>query len=226
MIKKIYLILILAFIIRVWNLWYPKAYIFDEVYHGFTAQEIAKANPKAWEWWNPSPQGFAYEWTHPYLAKMIMAGSVVLFGVNDQKAQWAFRFPAVLFGVGSIYLVYLLGKTIFKKEEIGLIAAFLLTFDGLHFVMSRVGMIDIYFLFFMLGTIYLTLKERYFWAGIWLGLACATKWTGFYIFPVVGIILLGKFFADFHLPGERLRHLGGVLSQRARNFAIPSLFTG
>ena len=162
--EKLYLFLILlfAFIIRFWNLWHPQAYIYDEVYHAFTAQEMAKGNVKAWEWWNPSPKGFAYEWTHPPLAKLIMAGGVLLFG----KSQFAFRFPGIFFAVGVIYLVYLLGRGIFKNERIALLSAFLVSFDGMLFVMSRIGMADISFLFFLLGTIYFCLKEKYLWSGM------------------------------------------------------------
>jgi len=196
--RKLYLSLILLFalITRVLNIWHPQAYIFDEVYHGFTAQEIAKGNIKAWEWWNPSPEGFAYEWTHPPLAKLIMAGGVLLFGKNDAVSQYAFRFPAVLFGVGVIYLTYLLVIKIFNNEKIALIAALLLSLDGLLFVMSRVGMTDVYFLFFLLFTILMALEEKYLFSGIFLGLSLATKWTGIYLYPVIFLILMQKLFLE------------------------------
>jgi len=195
---KFYLVLILifAFVLRVWNIWYPKVYIFDEVYHGFTAQEMAKGNIMAWEWWNNPPKGFAYEWTHPPLAKLIMAGGILLFGKNDQVSQYTFRIPAVLFSLGVIYLIYLLTKELFKNERIGLWAAFLFSFDGLGFVMGRIGMADIYFLFFLLLTIYLLLKEKYFWSAMSLGLAIATKWTGIYLYPVIILILLTKLISN------------------------------
>jgi Gpi18-like mannosyltransferase len=187
-------ILLLAFGLRIWNIWHPRAYIFDEVYHGFTAQEMAKGDIKAWEWWNNPPEGFAYEWTHPPLAKVIMAGSVLLFGHNDKLSQYAFRVPGVFFGIGAIYLTYLLTKEIFKNERLALLAAFLFSLDGLAFVMSRVGMVDIYALFFLLLTIYLVLVKKYFWSAISLGLAIGTKWTGVYLYPIVGLILLAQSF--------------------------------
>ncbi|MFC1711166.1 glycosyltransferase family 39 protein [Patescibacteria group bacterium] len=202
---KMYLMIILlfAFVLRAWNLWHPTSYIFDEVYHGFTAQEMAKGNIKAWEWWNTPPEGFAYEWTHPPLAKLIMAGGVLLFGKNNEVSQYAFRFPAVLFGLGVIYLIFLLAREIFRNEKIGLLAAFLASFDGLSFVMSRIGMADIYFLFFLLLSIYLTLKEKYIFSGISLGLAIATKWTGIYLYPVIGMLLIKKM--NFNLKTIKLQ---------------------
>ena len=205
--KKLYLFLILlfAFIIRFFNLWHPQAYIFDEVYCAFTAQEIAKGNIKAWEWWNPSPEGFAYGWTHPYLAKLIMAVGVLIFG----QSQFAFRLPAAIFGTGVIYFIYLLAKQIFKNEKIALLSAFIASFDGLMFVMSRTGMLDIFLLFFLLGTIYFCLKEKYLWSGIFLGCSIATKWTGVYLVPVIGAILLYRICKDpvFTSQGGLLKHV-------------------
>ncbi len=203
--KTIYLILILtaAFLVRFWRLWYPQAYIFDEVYHGFTAQEMAKDNIQAWEWWNTPPEGFAYEWTHPHLAKEIMALSTLIFG----QSQFSFRLPAVFFGVATVYLTYLIAKQIFKKENVALMAAFFVCFDGLNLTMSRVGMTDIYFLFFLLLTIYLSLKEKCFYSGISLGLSLATKWTGLYLYPVIGVILFLKFTSEM----KKIHPLKGVI---------------
>lgn len=181
------LILFFAFFSRLYRLHQPDKHYFDEVYHAFTAQEMVKGNKAAWEWWNRPPEGFAYEWTHPPLAKLLMASGILIFG--NQPFGW--RLPAVVFGTGTIFLIFLLAKKLFN-EEIALLAALLASFDGLLLVMSRIGMSDIYFLFFLLATIYLALKEKNFLSGICLGLAIATKWTGIYLYPVVGMILLSK----------------------------------
>jgi len=66
------LILLLAFFTRFWRLGIPDTYHFDEVYHAFTAKEMLLGNSAAWEFWNTPPEGFAYEWTHPPLAKLFM----------------------------------------------------------------------------------------------------------------------------------------------------------
>ncbi len=218
---KLYLGLILffSFVIRVFNIWHPPDYIFDEVYHGFTAQEMAKGNIKAWEWWNASPEGFAYEWTHPPLAKLFMAGGVLLFGQNNKMAQYAFRFPATLFGVGVIYLTYLIARQVFKNEKIGLLAAFILAFDGLLFVMSRVGMADVYFLFFLLFTILLSLKKNYLLSAVCLGMAIGTKWTGLYLFPAVIVLLVKQFLEEKNTNKIRLKYVVSFLGY----FIVPPL---
>src|SRR5260221_7420806 len=102
--KKI-LILILGFATfsRIFNIWYPTGYVFDEVYHAFTAKEYLLNHKEGWEWWNSPPAGVAYEWTHPPLAKEIMALSM---GVVHSTDAWAYRLPGALLGVLSVYLVY------------------------------------------------------------------------------------------------------------------------
>ncbi len=182
----LFLILVFSFLTRIINLGYPKAYVFDEVYHAFTADQMVKGNKAAWEWWNSPPKGFAYEWTHPPLAKLIMAGGLIVgrgLGIKNDFFSW--RLPAVFFGTAVIFLVYFLTKELLKSEKAALIASFLLACEGLTLVMSRIGMSDIYFLFFILLALFLAFKKRSFLTGICWGLALATKWTGIYLFPLV-----------------------------------------
>ena len=86
--KFLIAILIFSAFVHFFRFDYPNAYVFDEVYHGFTAKEYAKGEIKAWEWWNTPPPGVAYEWTHPPLAKEIMAVSLKIFNTED---PWGWR---------------------------------------------------------------------------------------------------------------------------------------
>src|SRR3989304_7304184 len=90
------LILLLAAILRLYRLDFPNKYVFDEVYHAFTAKEFLAGRKVAWEWWTTPPPGVAYEWTHPPLAKEIMAASMFILHTQD---AWAWRLPGALFGV-------------------------------------------------------------------------------------------------------------------------------
>src|SRR3989344_601 len=149
---KIILILILAltFLLRAYSLNYPTGYVFDEVYHAFTAREYLKGHKEAWEWWTTPPSGVAFEWTHPPLAKEIMAISMY---VSKTEASWAWRLPGILLGTLSVYILYLISKEIFKNEKISIFATFIFSIDGLNFVQSRTGMNDIYFVTFMLTSL-------------------------------------------------------------------------
>jgi len=189
--KLIIILLLFAALTRFYHLGQPKDFYFDEVYHAFTAVEMVKGNPAAWEWWNTPPEGMAYEWSHPPLAKLSMAAGVLLFG--QQALGW--RFFGALLGIGCVFLVYLLGKEIFNRK-VGILAASLFVLDGLPLVISRIGMNDIYFLFFGLLALWLFLKNRYLFSGLAFGLSLASKWTAIYWFLVFGFCWLLQFLKE------------------------------
>ena len=160
------LILILAAFLRLYRLDFPNKYVFDEVYHAFTAKEYLLGHKEAWEWWTKPPPGVAYEWTHPPLAKEAM--TVSMFLVRSQDG-WAWRLPGALLGILSVYLVYLLGKKLLQNENAALIAAFVFSIDGLNFVQSRVGMNDIYLVTFILISLLFVLNNKFFYSALFLG---------------------------------------------------------
>jgi len=181
-------ILLFAAITRLFDLGSPSSEYFDEVYHAFTAKVILHGDPKAWEWWNTPPTGFAYEWTHPPVAKLGMVLGMLVFGENS----FGYRIPGALLGIGSVLLVYLLAVQIFKDEAVGLLSAAAFSLDGLTLVMSRIGMNDSYLLFFSLLAIYLYLRDKNFLSAIFFGLAVASKWSAIWAIPIFGIIFLSR----------------------------------
>jgi dolichyl-phosphate-mannose-protein mannosyltransferase len=182
------LILLFAFVTRTFNLGSPNKEYFDEVYHAFTARVILHGDPKAWEWWNTPPEGFAYEWTHPPLAKLGMVAGMLVFGENS----FGWRIPGALLGVGAVFLIYLLAKTLFKDEAIALLSAGVFSLDGLPLVLSRMGMNDPYILFFALLSIYLFFKKKDFWSALSFGLALASKWSAIWAIPILFVLWLRR----------------------------------
>ncbi|MBI2337805.1 phospholipid carrier-dependent glycosyltransferase [Candidatus Daviesbacteria bacterium] len=180
-------ILLLAAFLRLYRLDFPNKYVFDEVYHAFTAKEFLANHKEGWEWWNTPPPGVAYEWTHPPLAKEIMA--VSMFALRTQDA-WSYRLPGVLFGVLSVYLVYLLGLKLLNSQKAALIAAFVFSLDGLNFVQSRTGMNDIYYVTFVLACLLLLLNKQFIFAAIVFGLALSSKWASIYAYLIFIPLLL------------------------------------
>ncbi len=185
--KFLILILVFSAFIHLFRFDYPNTYVFDEVYHGFTAKEYAKNEIKAWEWWNTPPQGVAYEWTHPPLAKEIMAASLLLFNTED---PWGWRLPGVLLGIISTYLVYLLARKLTQNEKASLLAAAVYSVNGLLLVQARTGMNDIYVVTAMLTSILLLIHKKFFLSSLFLGLALASKWSALYLYGVIFITLL------------------------------------
>lgn len=182
----LYLILSFSLLVRIIGLGNPSTDYFDEIYHAFTARSLAHGEPYVWDWQSASPAGFAYEWTHPPLAKEIMAISIYVFGENS----FVWRLPGSLLSVLSIALVYMIAETLFKRRDIALISAALMSLDGLVLTMSRIGTADVYFLFFMLLCFYLFLKDKHFASAAALGLSAASKWSAIWFLPVLVLCLL------------------------------------
>lgn len=188
---RIFLFIVLgfAFVTRIFNLGNPPTMYFDEVYHAFTAKVMIGTDAtKAWEWWNTPPSGFAYEWTHPPLAKLGMILGMTIFGQNS----FGYRVPGALLGVGAVFLIYLIAKNVFKDEVIGLLSAAVFSLDGLPLVMSRIGMNDSYILFFSLLSIYLFSKQKDFFSAVSFGLAISSKWSALWAAPIIFVLWLKR----------------------------------
>lgn len=181
------LILVVTFFLRIIRIDYPQSYVFDEVYYPFTAKEYLKGNSDAWVWWTQPPPGNAYQWVNPPFPQEIMAITMSLLSSQGSRA---YRLPGVLFGVLSVFLVFKITELLFKNSSTSLLAAFLFSIDGLNFVQSRTGMIDIYLTSFILLSLFFLLKKDHLLAATFLGLALGGKWTALYMIPLYGILLL------------------------------------
>lgn len=187
------IIVLFAFFTRLVRVSWPPTYYFDEVYHAFTARTYLHNDPKGYEYWQTPPQGVAYEWTHPPLAKLLMAFSMLIFGENS----FGWRISSVLAGTGVVIMTGYLAHKLFGNKLVTLLTLLLISFDNLLLVMSRLAMNDMHFLFFALVAIafYLEMKEAllvkkpnanrgiacFIAATIALSLSLASKWTAIYV---------------------------------------------
>lgn len=167
------------FFATLWRLGLPNEKIFDEVYHARTAMEyIQGINP--------------YEWTHPPLAKLIIA--VGCLGLGDNG--WGWRIMGVIFGAVALGLFYLLAHKTFESRRIATIATGLLAIDGVFFVQARTAMTNTYVVFFIivaaLGLISYLKKNHepsLLLMGIGLGGALATRWSAMYAWGIMLLVL-------------------------------------
>ena len=83
------------------------------------------------------------------LIRILVAFSLLIFSPQIKLAQ----FIATPFFLGTIYLIYLLGKILYKNEWIGLFAAFLFSFYQVVYDNSRWLLLDIPMTFFNYGRI-------------------------------------------------------------------------
>ena len=173
------LILLFAAITRFANLGRPNELVFDEVYYVDGARDLLAYGVE-------SQSGEAEFVVHPPLGKWLIAIGIQIFGDNP----FGWRFSAALFGLASVSLIYFITQSLFKSNFLCLAATALISLDGLHLVMSRTALLDIFLSFFILLTFYLVIQEKYWPAGIAMGLALATKWSALYLLIALILFLL------------------------------------
>ena len=179
-ISPISLILTFALSFRLWRLDTPKGYIFDEIYYAKNAYSLISSGVEL------DQQGGAEFVVHPPFGKWLIGIGIKLFGNNE----FGWRSSSALFGSASVLLIYLIAKRLFKSEFLALSAALLMAVDGLSLVMSRVALLDIFLMFFILLTFYFLLKENYWLSGIAIGLGLSTKWSAAFLIPILLLLTL------------------------------------
>jgi dolichyl-phosphate-mannose-protein mannosyltransferase len=136
----------------------------------------------------------------PEMGKLLIAVGEWLFGLNS----FGWRFVSAVFGSLAILLMCRIARRMTRSTLLGCVAGLLMSLDGLEFVLSRSGILDIFLMFFVLAAFGCILIDRDIsraqlaeraarregghlgprlgirrWrvaAGVFLGLAVATKW--------------------------------------------------
>ena len=173
------LILLLTALIRFWNLGTPDKLVFDEVYYVDGAKDYLTNGVE-------TTKGAAEFVVHPPVGKWLIALGIQILG--DSPAGW--RLSAAIFGTFSILLIYLVALRLFSSQFLALVSAGLMSIDGLHLVMSRTALLDIFLMFFLLAAFLALLHERHIVAALLLGLALGTKWSAIYFIAAILIYLL------------------------------------
>jgi len=168
-------ILTFALSIRLWRLSLPTGYIFDEVYYAKNANSLLSSAVEL------DAQGQAEFVVHPPFGKWLIAIGIRFFG----NEEFGWRFASAIFGTLSILLIYLIVKKLFNSEFLSITAALLMAFDGLNLVMSRVALLDIFLMFFILLSIYFLITNNLWLSGSAIGLALSIKWSAAFLIPLV-----------------------------------------
>ena len=181
-IAPISLIIAFALILRLWRLNLPKGYIFDEVYYAKNANSLIRNGVEL------NAQGQAEFIVHPPLGKWLIGIGIKVFG-ND---EFGWRISAAVIGTLSVVLIYLITKELFKSVFLSNVAAALMALDGLALVMSRVALLDIFLMFFILLAFYFLIKNDLWLSGVAIGLAAATKWSAIFLIPFFILLTLNS----------------------------------
>jgi len=196
----------------------PRAIVFDETYyvkdawsilhHGVEWQPVTNANSLIIAGHTNifqacSGTGCGEYVVQPEVGKYMIAIGEWLFGLNS----FGWRFASAVFGTVAILLVCRIARRMTRSTLLGCIAGVLMSLDGLEFVLSRTGILDIFLMTFVLAAFGCVVIDRdksrarlaeavaaaggglrgsrprlgfrkwQLLAGIFLGLAVGTKWN-------------------------------------------------
>lgn len=147
------------------------------------------------------------EWAaHPPLGKWFIAAGMAVFG----SGPFGYRCAAAVAGVLAVLLLARIARRLTGSTVLGCAAGLLLALDGSWLVLSRVSMLDIFLLVWVLAGFGCLLIDRdrtraamaagaggsfvrHGWrlaAGVCFGLGCATKWSGVYAMLFFWVLVL------------------------------------
>lgn len=196
----IYLILILAAFLRLYNLdSLPISLFGDEIDVGYHAWALISTGKDYMGNVLPAYIQSLAEWRTPLLSYFI-APFVGLLGPNP----FALRLPVALLGVLNVYLVYLLTNQLFKnktlsifnfKIKLGLISALILAITPWHLHLSRIAVDSTLLLSLLLSGVYFFLKaleseKFYIFSAICFSLTFYTYATANLFTPLLLLALL------------------------------------
>ena len=194
------LISLMALGFRIWHLGKIKGFIFDEVYYAKDAHSLLLHGV---EMVNSTTASYV---VHPPMGKWIIALGIKAFGFNE----FGWRISAAVIGSLAVLVMYFTAQKLFNNSLLSACAALFMAFDGLELVQSRTALLDIFLMFFLQLAFLALIYSQHWVAGILLGLAAATKWTGLYYMIAFGAFMI---YADF-----RRRQTQSRINESAFNF--------
>ena len=128
-----------ALLLRVWHLGTPKGFVFDEVYYAQNANSLLHHGVEL------DPKTAAAQFiVHPPVGKWMIALGIKIFGYHE----FGWRISATVVGSLSIVMIFYIAKRLFNNYYLSLAAGILMSADGLHLVLSRTALLDIFLMFF------------------------------------------------------------------------------
>ena len=161
------LVTVLAGVLRMWRLGEPKSILFDETYyakdgyslleHGYVRTFVEKANERivagdTTDIFTADPAKVV----HPEVGKWMIAAGEGIFGMDP----FGWRFAAAVAGTLTVLVLARLVRRLTGSTLLGCVAGLLLCFDGLHFVMSRLALLDIFMTFWLVCAVACLVADR------------------------------------------------------------------
>jgi dolichyl-phosphate-mannose--protein O-mannosyl transferase len=212
---------LLAFFLRVWKLGTPREFEFDETYyakdawsmlnHGYVREYVENANDRILDGrttsglWEQNPSMVV----HPEAGKWMIALGEKAFGMDP----FGWRIAAAVVGSLMVLVMCRLVRRLTGSTLLGCVAGLLLCLDGMHLVLSRLALLDVFLAFFLLCAAACLVLDRDWtrarlttrpggswgptlwfrpWlalAGVCFGLAIGTKWSAAYALAAFGVLV-------------------------------------
>ncbi len=216
---------LLALVLRLWRLGDPRTFSFDETYYakdawsllnfGYVREYKDGANDallagSTTDQWREDPSMIV----HPEAGKALIAAGELAFGMDP----FGWRVAPAVAGALTVLVMCRLARRLTGSTLLGCIAGLLLALDGLHLVLSRLALLDVFLAFWLVCAIACLVADRDWlrqrlaarldgpvgsgWGpvrgllfrpwllagGVCFGLAVGTKWTA--LFPMAALCLL------------------------------------
>ena len=157
----------LAAFLRLWNLDFPKAFLFDETYyakdawslvhHGYVTGYVDNANDKILGGnlhglWTSDPSMVV----HPEVGKYLIGLAELVAGMTP----FGWRLAPAIAGSLMVMVMIRLTRRVTGSTLLGLVAGILMCFDGLELVLSRLALLDIFEAFFVLCAVSCLVADR------------------------------------------------------------------
>lgn len=230
------MLLVGAFVARAAWLTLPAgALIFDEAFYVNAARVILGWDVREGAHYAGAVAGLDPNLEHPPLGKVLMAGSMALFG--DNGLGW--RLPSLIAGMIALAALYRIVRAAGESRWLGVLAVGIFAFDNLALVHGRIGTLDMLVLAPILLAAWMVLRGRWLAAGALVGLGLLVKLTALYallaLLVLAGLALLDRWrrerrvaFGDFRPTAALLAGtlivggIGlGILDNRFTTFATP-----
>ncbi len=170
-------ITLLGLFLRLWHLGEPKSFSFDETYyakdawsllnHGYARDHIEEVDKlilggQTTDLWKEAPSLVV----HPEVGKWLIALGEKAFGLDP----FGWRIAAAVIGSLMILVMCRFVRRLTGSTLLGCVAGLLLSLDGLHLVLSRLALLDIFLAFFLLCAVHCLVADR-----DWFRLRLATR---------------------------------------------------
>jgi len=158
---------LLALFLRLWRLGTPREFQFDETYYakdawslvnnGYVRGYVEDANDQVLSGttdglWTDGPSMIV----HPEVGKWLIGLGEKAFGLDP----FGWRVASAVVGSLMVVVMVRLARRMTGSTLLGLVAGLLLMLDGLHFVLSRLALLDIFVAFFTLCAVACVVNDR------------------------------------------------------------------